>query len=406
MSGEAKFNFNLFETQIVPVLRDCNYINLPIELPGVIDEVNFLLTKCGSIFYQENIKTSDLKSCEAFAKTVLDIVWEKINTGHWKDVDPNWRYAFTFASLFKVLCLLAKKDSDKIEIIKACDTGLLMGAPLMRNILSKIASKLSTILSNESGNNRDEPKAKQMKYADDTKCLTNPVVIEKDLPKESFISLYLEKCSPVVLTGAISDWPALSTNPWSTDYFLNKARFRTVPIELGSKYTDDSWTQKLMTIEDFIQTYILNKSKQKEIGYLAQHNLFDQIPELLDDIALPSYIENESGVDISIYFGPGGTISPLHFDPKYNLLAQVVGEKYIRLYSEEETQFLYPRKNTWLSNTSQVDVENPDLASFPLFSQAKYQECVLGPGDLLHIPPRCWHYVRSLSTSISISFWW
>lgn len=45
---------------------------------------------------------------------VLDISWEKINTGHWKDVDPNWRYAFSFGSLFKVLCLLLRKNSNKL----------------------------------------------------------------------------------------------------------------------------------------------------------------------------------------------------------------------------------------------------------------------------------------------------
>ncbi|GBN24144.1 Lysine-specific demethylase 8 [Araneus ventricosus] len=190
------------------------------------------------------------------------------------------------------------------------------------------------------------------------------------------------------------------------DYILGKARYRTVPIEIGSKYTDDNWTQSLMTVGDFVEKYIKNKLDQKEIGYLAQHNLFNQIPELFEDIEVPSYITNKDDVDVSVWFGPGGTVSPLHFDPKYNLLAQVIGEKYIRLYSEDQTENLYPRHNTWLSNTSQVDAENPDLDSFPLFAEATYEECVLKPGQLLFIPPRCWHYVRSLSTSFSVSFWW
>lgn len=51
-----------------------------------------------------------------------------------------------------------------------------------------------------------------------------------------------------------------------------------------------------------------------------------QIPELFEDIRIPSYITENYGnvdVDVSVYFGPSGTISPLHFDPKHNLLAQV-----------------------------------------------------------------------------------
>ena len=31
---------------------------------------------------------------------------------------------------------------------------------------------------------------------------------------------------------------------------------------------------------------------------------------------------------------------------------------------------------------------------------------VLQPGEMLYIPPRWWHYVKSLSVSFSVSFWW
>ena len=42
---------------------------------------------------------------------------------------------------------------------------------------------------------------------------------------------------------------------YSFDYLIQLAGDRTVPIELGSRYSDDDWTQKLMTISDFIQQY-------------------------------------------------------------------------------------------------------------------------------------------------------
>jgi lysine-specific demethylase 8 len=53
-----------------------------------------------------------------------------------------------------------------------------------------------------------------------------------------------------------------------------------------------------------------------------------------------------------------------------------------------------------------VDAEQPDLARFPLFGSAPYFELTLHAGDMLYIPPRWWHYLRSLSTSFSVSFWW
>ena len=66
---------------------------------------------------------------------------------------------------------------------------------------------------------------------------------------------------------------------------------------------------------------------------------------------------------------------------------------------------LYPNEGM-LSNTSQVDVENIDLERFPLLSGVKYEHAVLQAGEMLYIPPKHWHYVRSLDVSFSVSFWW
>ena len=113
---------------------------------------------------------------------------------------------------------------------------------------------------------------------------------------------------------------------------------------------------------------------------------------------------DEHGIRQSAWFGPAGTVSPLHFDPYHNLLTQAVGYKYIRLYSPACSARLHPRPE--LSNNSRINLDDVDAGKYPGFDETPFLHCVLGPGEMLHIPRGWWHYVRSLSRSFSVSFWW
>ena len=54
----------------------------------------------------------------------------------------------------------------------------------------------------------------------------------------------------------------------------------------------------------------------------------------------------------------------------------------------------------------QVDVDAPDTEQFPQFADLDHWDCILEPGDMLFIPTRWWHYVKSSTVSFSVSFWW
>jgi lysine-specific demethylase 8 len=242
--------------------------------------------------------------------------------------------------------------------------------------------------------------------------------------------------TPLVITGSLGHWPAFDERPWSRpSYFVEKTFHgkRLVPIELGSSYTDEDWGQKIIPFKNFMNEYLLTPQGH-QTGYLAQHDLFTQIPALRNDLAVPDFCyvsppppvqgtpvasEEYTKVEeplLNLWMGPAGTISPLHHDAYHNVLCQVVGKKYIRLYSPEQSDCVYPMSEANgvdMSNTSRVPIDLFEIScldesngEFPLFQGAKYVETVLNEGECLYIPIGWWHYVRSLTVSISVSFWW
>lgn len=532
---------------LLPFLPD-NQIDFLDQIPNpstLGSAFNQLLRTCAHSFYQ-----GSYEECLNQCIVLLDFTWEKLNTGHWKSIALEWRVCYSVVSLCKAcaqLSLVLTSDTNSqlsvLDVIKSCDMGLLMGAPLPNNNLSRLASYVHQLFfgSKQSQSELVHPdlteRIKRMKKdltakRTDLKSLecaladrdhfgvvlensaidnfdlmdtakivlvcdganqqgipedissdsvpknttfenpysnkpwniqTNLVDSDKEInfdisqnvtenldknlsefrvvapksctfnglpeiPKDTIIfktvktksierlscpsverfrKEFFENGIPLIITDAISFWPAMSK--WNLTYIKEIAGSRLVPVEIGSKYTEDSWSQKLMTISDFIEKHIIQTEMESQpVGYLAQHQLFEQIQELQEDITIPTYCclgENED-VSVNAWFGPKGTVSPLHHDPKHNFLCQVMGRKHIRLYSSHVSGSLYPHEGYLLENTSQVDVENPNFEKFPLFKDLPYMEFVLEPGEMLYMPPKYWHFVKSLSISFSVSFWW
>ncbi|KAL1879705.1 hypothetical protein Daus18300_001542 [Diaporthe australafricana] len=188
------------------------------------------------------------------------------------------------------------------------------------------------------------------------------------------------------------------------------------------------------------------------VAYLAQHQLFLQLPRLRNDVLIPDHCyttppphptdrsQDQPELDtplLNAWLGPPGTITPLHTDPYHNLLAQVVGRKYARLYSPLEAGAMRARgteAGVEMHNTSAWDVgvlegwdadptattthhpaggdgereegEEGGGGGSAQFGGVPFLDCVLQPGDTLYVPIGWWHYVRGLSVSFSVSLWW
>ncbi|OTA63773.1 Clavaminate synthase-like protein [Hypoxylon sp. EC38] len=296
-----------------------------------------------------------------------------------------------------------------------------------------------------------------------TPPVKHPIKLVDALSMEEF-QAYLDNShnlklgpAPLIIRGAINTWPALTTNPWNKPSYLLSQTFdghRLVPIEIGRSYVDEGWGQKIVTFGEFLSNYIdtslagaqgnsdvdtsSSSLEEGSIAYLAQHPLFTQLPALRNDILIPDYCytappphPTDPSMDqpeldeplLNAWFGPPGTITPLHTDPYHNILTQVVGRKYLRLYSPLVTERMRARgkeNGVEMGNTSLMDVgviegwdaipddeeskpTEEDLASF---REVPFLDCILEPGDALYIPIGWWHYVRGLSVSFSVSFWW
>lgn len=89
------------------------------------------------------------------------------------------------------------------------------------------------------------------------------VMTERTVPRlhcpslQYFKKHFLVPGRPVILEGVANHWPCMKK--WSLEYIQEVAGCRTVPVEVGSRYTDEEWSQTLMTVNEFISKYIRNE---------------------------------------------------------------------------------------------------------------------------------------------------
>lgn len=396
----------------MPATRDIlNYLKKELSTLYTSDHDSKLLDTFGSIL-------SHRPNRDANAATALfDKVMDKIQNQSASENDRNpWLIRLLVnASLLQAHELLTQHTLSALKVLNDLDRSLFISSTNCPShalhLIHQTTEYIEEHFSNDLPTYSNNTLPSILEPATVSTDLRNPVqrISATDLDLVKFQSMIQDTtCRPFIIEDTISHWPSLSTRPWTNLHYLETlvGGHRLVPVEQGRQYTDTEWTQRLVPFGEFLRTLPSDNSQ-----YLAQHNLFDQAPRLQHDVYLPDYAMVDTGrnmedVEMNLWLGPKDTRSPLHFDKYDNLFAQVVGNKYFRMFEPQEASKLYPYgADTLLGNTSQVDVSKPDFVRFPKYHTVSFVDCVVRPGDLLYIPPYWWHYVRSLSISASISMW-
>jgi ribosomal protein L16 Arg81 hydroxylase len=227
-----------------------------------------------------------------------------------------------------------------------------------------------------------------------------------DLHGDSFFRWYYAANRPVVLVDGMRNCPALQW--WSPGYL--KERFGNELVEVMTERSHDQQYElncerhkTRMPLRRFVDQ-VQSAGETNDLYMVANNRSLENtgLRPLLDEIQVFDEILDNSNrrSKVFLWFGPAGTVTPLHHDALNVLLTQVVGSKLVTLIPSFDLPLIYNHVGVY----SEVDLESPDYLRYPLFRQTSRMEVVLEPGQALFIPVGWWHHVRSLDVSISVSF--
>ncbi|CAB3396581.1 unnamed protein product [Caenorhabditis bovis] len=333
---------------------------------------------------RENIENNEMEDIMSLGNELLFLADEELNTGHYRNVKDCWRYLY--GAVQCVRCFLFVKWKEIQRALKCADYGLCMG--LVDESILPLRKFTNALHSSLPVPDSGIINPQYFEKCELSIAKVYPTIPLKEITNEceETIIKYCHHEKPLIIRNIYNKMEAVQK--WNFTYFFEKMHARTFPVEIGSSYSAEGSSQKMMSFKDFLV------NRNNETLYLGQHNIFKQIEFLLDDIIIPNicfYNDiNIENVERNTWIGPANTI---------------FGKKLIRLCAPKWGRNMYPIDGI-LSNTSQIDGEFPDFEKFPKFGKVEeIFETVVGPGDALFIPRGWWHMVKSLTPSISLSHW-
>ncbi len=227
----------------------------------------------------------------------------------------------------------------------------------------------------------------------------------RGVSSDEFLEKYYSANRPVILCDLMAYWQA--KKKWTPKYLKEICGKETIEIMAERNSNADYETnvdprRKEITFAEYVD--MVTKGGETNDYYItARNNFFTRpgVKPLLKDIEIfTEYLKETDGQGIYMWYGPKGTVTPLHHDTMNILLAQVQGHKQFKLISANSVGSVYNNFAVY----SQVDAANPDYTKFPKFRDVTVIDFELAPGEVLFLPVGWWHWVKSLDTCISVSF--
>lgn len=229
----------------------------------------------------------------------------------------------------------------------------------------------------------------------------NPSGIERRATPsaDELFDRYLATSTPAIFTDLVPKWRAFRL--WTPEYF--RERYGNVSVQITDARESDPFYDaraeqhaRTLSMAELVARVLAVESSNDFYMVAKNRNVTrPELNELFDDIALPPawFREEQLLGSSALWFGPKGTVTPLHHDASSILFCQIYGRKRWRMASPLETPLFEGARAMY----SAFDPEQ-----LPTGCQVTFKDFVLEPGEALFIPAGWWHHVRALDVSISL----
>jgi hypothetical protein len=195
---------------------------------------------------------------------------------------------------------------------------------------------------------------------------------------------------------------------WTSQHLVEVCGNQVIEV-MADRETDANYEinserhRRKIRFADYV-AMVSGAGESNDVYLVANNHFLDEgdARVLRGDLApLPGFLDSEA-MDgyVHFWYGPCGTVTPLHHDTMNVLLTQIRGRKRVTLIPANAMPLVYNEVGVY----SKVDLERPDKEAYPLFELAPQISFVLQPGEALFIPVGWWHHIRALDESISVSF--